>query len=118
MRAMVEGRLELNEGVVEHMHRCLVCRACETACPSGVPFGQLMELTRDEINRQHPPEAVSGGIRKLLFRHVFPFPERLRALGGAARFYQQSGLQWLTRRLGFLPKPLKAAEELMPRVSA
>src|SRR5229473_994722 len=68
MRAMVEGRLDLNEGVVTHMNRCLVCRACETACPSGVPFGHLMELTRDRI-RQDWPQSRSGGLlRRILLR--------------------------------------------------
>ncbi|MBV8083386.1 MAG: (Fe-S)-binding protein [Chloroflexi bacterium] len=117
MRAMVEGRLDLNDGVVEHMHRCLVCRACETACPSGVPFGQLMELTRDEIRQQRPEPGPRGILRRLIFRQLFPFPNRLRALAAGARFYQQSGLQRLTRRLNILPKRLAEIEALMPPAS-
>ncbi|MFI5266245.1 MAG: 4Fe-4S dicluster domain-containing protein, partial [Chloroflexota bacterium] len=81
MRAMVEGRLDLNEGVVTHMQRCLVCRACETACPSGVPFGHLMELTRDHIRQQMPPPPASSLLRKLILRNIFPHPARLKALG-------------------------------------
>src|SRR5262244_3794856 len=47
MRAVVEGELPLDDASVRtHIDRCLGCRACETACPSGVPYGQLLEATR------------------------------------------------------------------------
>ncbi len=118
MRAMVEGRLELNEGVVTHMERCLVCRACETACPSGVPFGHLMELTRDEIRRQWPRPGAPALIRKLMLRHVFPYPRRLRWLGWLGRLYQQTGMQRAIRGSGLLPAKLAETEALMPAVSA
>ncbi len=111
MRAMVEGRLELNEGVITHMERCLVCRACETACPSGVPFGHLMELTRDEIRRQR---AAPSFVRKLMLRRVLPYPERLRWVAALGRVYQRSGLRRMAR---FLPRKLADAEALMPEVS-
>lgn len=117
MRALVEGRLDLNEGVVTHMHRCLVCRACETACPSGVPFGQLMELTRDHIRQEWPQPTVSSAIRKLLLRSVFPHPKRLKALGAIGRLYQRSGLQKAVRASGVLPRKLADTEALMPPVS-
>jgi len=117
MRNLVEGRLELNEGVVTHMERCLVCRACETACPSGVPFGHLMELTRDHVRQEWPRPAASNAIRRLVLRGIFPHPERLRALGALARLYQRSGLQRLVRRSRLLPNKLADTESLMPAVS-
>jgi Fe-S oxidoreductase len=117
MRAMVEGRLDLNEGVVTHMHRCLVCRACETACPSGVPFGHLMELTRDRIRQDWPQPAASSTIRKLMLRHVFPYRRRLRVLAALGRVYQSSGLQTLVRKARLLPAKLADIESLMPALS-
>jgi ferredoxin len=47
MRAAAEGRVELTPGLARHLDLCLGCRACETACPSGVPFGHLLEATRE-----------------------------------------------------------------------
>lgn len=49
MQAVAEGRLELSADFVEHMYCCLGCRACETACPSGVQFGKLIEAAREQI---------------------------------------------------------------------
>ena len=117
MRALVEQRLQLNSGVVEHMERCLVCRACETACPSGVRFGELMELTRDEIRRHPPGSGRDSPWRRVMLRHVVPFPARMRAFAAVARFYQQSGLQMGARRLGLVPRNMAEAESLLPPMS-
>src|SRR5262245_44764110 len=61
MRAVVEGKLSLSDSYQKHISQCLGCRACETACPSGVKFGQLLEGARAQIEDanapQHPPLA-------------------------------------------------------------
>src|SRR5579885_3838176 len=49
MQAVAEGRLALSNDFVEHMYCCVGCRACETACPSGVQFGKLIEAAREQI---------------------------------------------------------------------
>src|SRR6266567_1605067 len=49
MQAVADGRLEISEDFVEHMYCCVGCRACETACPSGVQFGKLIEAAREQI---------------------------------------------------------------------
>ncbi len=54
MRAAAEGRASLSESFARHMDLCLGCRACETACPSGVAFGSLIEATRAQL-RSCPP---------------------------------------------------------------
>ena len=43
MKAVNEGRIEMTESVVSHWDLCIQCRACEIACPSGVPYGRLIE---------------------------------------------------------------------------
>src|SRR5690348_9788070 len=49
MQAVADGRVEISPEFVEHMYCCLGCRACETACPSGVQFGKLIESAREQI---------------------------------------------------------------------
>lgn len=72
MRAVVEGRLDIEDpAVATHIDRCVGCRACETACPSGVEYGYLLERTRDAIAQNKTPSLMS---RMLLFafgnRHI------------------------------------------------
>jgi len=49
MQAVAEGRMMISPEFVDHMYCCLGCRACETACPSGVQFGKLIEAAREQI---------------------------------------------------------------------
>lgn len=54
MRALEEGRLEPSAEVIAHLDGCLGCRACETACPSGVPYGSLIESARPFLEQSRP----------------------------------------------------------------
>ena len=114
MRAVAEGRLDVTETYTHHLDLCLGCRACETACPAGVPFGSLLETARAEIER--------GGRRPLRRRlleafifGVFPHPHRLALVLGLLRRYRRWGLQALVRRSGLLRRipPLAAMDALL-----
>src|SRR6266704_1923485 len=61
MQAVAEGRMEVSPEFVDHMYCCLGCRACETACPSGVQFGKLIEAAREQIQLEvaHMPPVNS-----------------------------------------------------------
>lgn len=108
IRAVAEGRLDITDTFVRHMDLCLGCRACETACPAGVPFGRLLESTRAQIERRGRP--WSRRVFGALLLGLFPHPERLAWALGGARLYRRSGLQRLVRRAGFLrPFPRLAA---------
>jgi glycolate oxidase iron-sulfur subunit len=120
MRAAAEGRIELTPGVARHLDLCLGCRACETACPSGVPFGQLLESARGQLERRGVrAPATDHRLQSLLLRY-FASPRRLASLLAPLRFYQRSGLQGLVRSLGVLApfEKLRAMEALLPTLSA
>ena len=118
MRAVAEERLALTESVARHFDRCLGCRACETACPSGVPFGELLEATRAQI--VHQRGASSGGWLASIMYKVFPYPDRLGALLAPLRIYRRSGVQRLVRAAGVLriSRTLSALDAMLPEMSA
>ena len=101
MRALVDGTLATDsESVRTHIDRCLGCRACETACPSGVPYGSLLEATRATLLERRPLALVAR-----LVLGVFARP-RLLALallvGRIARALRISALMSrLPGRIGF-----------------
>jgi glycolate oxidase iron-sulfur subunit len=118
MRAAAENRIGLTPTMARHLYLCLGCRACETACPSGVPFGRLLEATRGQLERRgvRAPTRRPALLRFIL--GVFPHPGRLGPMLHALRLYQWTGLQAVVRGLGLLApfKKLQAMEALLPRV--
>src|SRR2546429_282302 len=101
IRAASEGKIGISDNFVRHMNLCLLCRACETACPSGVKFGFLMESARGQIERHYQYSAADRRFKHLILR-TFTDPRRLRAVTGLLSFYQRSGLQKLVRASGTL----------------
>lgn len=118
MRALAEGRTELTASVVEHLDLCLGCRACETACPSGVQYGHLIEGARAYVreNYERPRQAQ---IINSLVESIFPHPNRLEAALLPVRVLRRSGLMKLLHKVGLL-KALKLddQEQLLPDLPA
>ena len=102
MKALDEGRVDLTPRVQLHLDRCLQCRACETACPSLVPFGRLMEATRAGLFTQRRQSPLQRWLWRLVMCEIFPDPRRLRLLARALRAFERSGMQGLLRRTGLL----------------
>lgn len=117
IRAAAEGRIGLTDTLARHLDLCLDCRACETACPSGVPFGRLLEAARSQVERQKPRSLSRRLLDGVVF-NLFPYPERLRVALRAVSLYQRLGLQRAVRASGLLalaPR-LAAMERLLPRL--
>jgi glycolate oxidase iron-sulfur subunit len=116
MRSIHEGVIGLTPETVRYFDNCLGCLACETACPSGVQYGLLIEQTRAQIERHVSRPPGDRLVRWLIFQ-LFPSPERLRRLLPFLRLYRASGLRSALHRLGLLrllPAPLQAMEALLP----
>ncbi len=119
IRTAADGRIGISDTFVKHMRRCLLCRACETACPSGVQFGSLMEAARGQVTRQYASSPTERVFRKFVLE-VFTDPERLRRLLAPLRAYQRLGVQRLVRASGML-KALRrwdSMESLLPELPA
>ncbi len=79
MRQFAEGALSLSPLAGEHLDRCIVCRACETACPSGVRMGDLMESFRALQRLETPARGVRAGLGRWFLRRVLPHRRRIAA---------------------------------------
>ena len=116
MVQVAEGRLAINDDYIEHIDLCLACRACETACPSGVQYGKLIEAARAEIEGSRPHGWFERLVRWFVFDRLLCSPFLLKVAGYKLWAYQRSGLQALVRKLGILKLfgRLAEIEELSP----
>jgi glycolate oxidase iron-sulfur subunit len=119
MRAVTDGRLELNTEVRRHLDLCLDCRACESACPSGVQYGKLIEPFRLHVARTQPASKPLPLLQRLLLFHVTPFARRTRLALAPARLLQLTGLDRLLEKTGLLklmPSALRQLHDMLPRL--
>ena len=119
MQLVDQGRLELGEGFVTHIDRCLDCRACETACPSGVEYGKLVEVARAQIEQNYKRPLASRIARDFVYRRLLPYPKRIAAAARLLRLYQRSGLAALARGTGILRcSGCSDRERLLPQIDS
>jgi glycolate oxidase iron-sulfur subunit len=117
MKALSAGTLQPTPEVVGHLDLCLDCRACETACPSGVQYGQILENAREALQPVLPQSLIERFLRALFFKQILPRPEILSIICKALRFQQRSGLRGMVQSTGLmklLPKRLRELEALQP----
>ncbi len=118
--AMEEGRISPASPTFEkHMHLCLECRACESACPSGVRFSLMMNDARRLIRQEKRLSGWETFLRRAVFELIFPDRRLLHAAFRLLRLYQKSGLQRFVRAAGMLrllPKRVRDMEALLPRI--
>lgn len=115
MKAVFEGRIGLEQGVIDHWDMCLQCRACEAACPSGVPYGRLMEQTQAQVKRHRPGSVVGRLVSWVAYKQLLPHVARLRLLVRVLQLYQRTGMRRLvqiSRILQLLPFAARAEASL------
>ena len=110
MVQVTTGKAEITESYQEHIDLCLACRACETACPSGVQYGRLVEAARAHIEQNIERPWHVNLLRQFVFGHLLQTPLLLKAAGYGLYFYQASGLQDLIHRSGLLKSMGKLGE--------
>jgi glycolate oxidase iron-sulfur subunit len=114
MRALSEGRLEMGESFTRHIDLCLGCRACETNCPSGVPYGHLLEWARAEVSNARPKRgSVGQSLLRFFLNHVFVRPRALALVMLAARWLRDSSLARLALESNLFGGRLRLALALL-----
>jgi glycolate oxidase iron-sulfur subunit len=116
MAQVSSGAVAISPSYLEHIELCLACRGCETACPSGVQYGRLVEAARAEIESKIQRPWHIRLLRWLVFQKLLPSKFSLGMVGTLLYFYQASGLRKLVRMLGFLPARLREMESLTPEI--
>jgi len=120
MRAVTDGKLDAGDPHVRrHLDLCLDCRACESACPSGVQYGKLIEPFRIELNRTQPSANDLGALQRLNLFHITPHAGRTRWALAPVRLLQRTGLTRLLERTGLLrllPRSLRQLYDMLPRL--
>lgn len=114
MRGVAEGHVELGGLLAEEAHLCLGCRACETACPAGVPYGAMLEETRDALQEAGHRAGFPARLERWLLRHVVAHRSRLRGVVALTALAQRLGL--VSAASAVLPPALASAADLLPEV--
>ncbi len=109
MRALQEGKLALDDAPVRHIDLCLGCRACEAVCPSGVQYGELLEHTRDHIEKHYTRSPFQSFLRRIAIEQVFPFPWRTKLALAPVKILRAIGLEKI------MPKFIRDSMALVPQ---
>ena len=118
IKMVKDGEIGVNETVIKHLDRCLDCRACETACPSGVEYSSLIESAREGLEKVRNRSLVSKLFRRFLFRWLLPNRLLLQFFCILTWIYQNTFLRNLVKKLSLLPNKIRDLEPMMPEVPA
>ncbi len=120
MVQVAEGSTDLSVDYVEHIGLCLACRACETACPSGVEYGRLIEGALAQIETSLRRPALERLVRWLAYDKLLRSPLLLKLVGAALLLYERSGLRPLLEQTGALAELGRLGElaQLAPAAQA
>jgi glycolate oxidase iron-sulfur subunit len=114
MKAAADGQLAATPRFAREMFFCLECRACETACPAGVPFAHIMEATREVLHGRGLSPATASPLGRFAMRHLLPHRRRLRRAVRLATTARRLRLPEIGRRLGIVPPILAEQAAALP----
>ncbi|NOT35016.1 MAG: 4Fe-4S dicluster domain-containing protein, partial [Candidatus Eisenbacteria bacterium] len=97
MRGLAEGTIEPDDQVLHHLDQCLDCRACETVCPAGVPYGHLLEQTRGQLERRARRIGPLRWLGRLALEQLLPHRGRMIWVAEALRIGQRAPFAALMR---------------------
>jgi glycolate oxidase iron-sulfur subunit len=115
MKSLAEGRIELDDDAARHLDLCLGCRGCETACPSGVHYGRLIEGARSFVERNHR-RSFADRLKRRAVSGIFPYPNRLRMLLAPLKLVDHLGLRPALRAI--IPSSIRDWLDLLPPFEA
>lgn len=124
VKMAAEGKIDISKHLAEPIDLCLGCRACEVACPVNVPYGQILEASKDVIAQnqaQNQKSTFKDKIKKIVMKNIFPKPMRLRALGNIVWIYQITRLDKIirkTRIINLISEPMAQFEKVLPSLEA
>ncbi|MGG5253572.1 (Fe-S)-binding protein [Neobacillus sp. SM06] len=119
VKMAAEGRIGIQEHLAEPIDLCLGCRACETACPVGVPYGRLLEATKEIIAESKQHLSLADQLKKSALNKLIPHSNRMKLAGNLIRLYQKTGLHQFVRKTNWLSKasePLAQFERTLPLI--
>ena len=117
MRGYAEKTIPLSRESLRHLDQCIVCRACETVCPSGIRMGDMMESFRHELNSALPAKGWRHYAARLLLREVVPYRHKIAFLTDLLYVYQRLGIRSLVRKVGELfVRKLVDLDALLPPI--
>ena len=116
MRGLAEGRIAPSDPLLHHLDLCLDCRACETVCPAGVPYGRLIEQTRGQLARRAIRRTPARALGEWALRHLLPHRSRMHAAADLLRFGQRGPIGALMRSgaARMLPARARRGWEMTP----
>lgn len=102
MRGLAEGRIGPSPELIQHLDNCLDCRACETVCPAGVPYGRMLEQTRGQLTRRARAGGAARWLGEWALRSLIPHRDRMQLAADLMRLGQSGPIA------AFMRSPLAA----------
>ncbi|MBY0229696.1 MAG: 4Fe-4S dicluster domain-containing protein [Gemmataceae bacterium] len=114
-RAVADGRAQLTPEAKHHLDLCLECKACESACPSGVKYGDIIGSYKRDMAKEGPAFPHLGWLQRWMLFSLTPYASRMAWALWPLRLAQSLGLRWLIDKTAWmLPASLRSMQEMVP----